>query len=124
MKDPMTDNSTVKVTFQDKRNTGSVITSSNTVYCKLTDGYQPSALKVNVVNNNTLQVDFSEAVLRSDDVTGNLNSQYAADLVENYAIDAVKLGTGIYGNMVNGSSQDINSSDSAASDIISRKRYR
>ncbi len=121
MKDPMTDNSTVKVTFQDKRNTGSVITSSNTVYCKLTDGYQPSALKVNVVNNNTLRVDFSEAVLRSDDVTGNLNSQYAADLVENYAIDAVKLGTGIYGNMVNGSSQDINSSDSAASDIISRK---
>ena len=49
---PMIDNTTIKVEFKDKR-TNSVIESSNTVYCKLTDGYQPSALKVNVKDNRT-----------------------------------------------------------------------
>lgn len=87
---PMTDNSTVKVTFQDKRNPSSVIASSNTVYCKLTDGYQPSALKVNVVDNRTLEIEFSEAVLRSSHARENetANYVYAADRVENYKIDA------------------------------------
>ncbi len=92
VEDPMTDNTTIKVEFQDKRNTSSVITSSNTVYCKLTDGYQPSALKVTVKDNRTLEVEFSEAVLRGQDVPqGNTNSVYAADRTQNYAIDAKEL---------------------------------
>ena len=87
---PMIDNTTIKVEFKDKR-TNSVIESSNTVYCKLTDGYQPSALKVNVKDNRTLEVEFSEAVLRGSDVEGTGNAQYAADSLLNYAIDAKKI---------------------------------
>ena len=78
----MQDNSTIKVEFQDKRNSGSVINSSNTVYCKLTDGYQPSALKVNVIDNRTLEIEYSEAVLRGKDVVDTSNALYAADREE------------------------------------------
>ena len=87
----MQDNSTIKVEFQDKRNSSSVINSSNTVYCKLTDGYQPSALKVNVIDNRTLEIEYSEAVLRGKNVAGTSNALYAADREENYTIDARSL---------------------------------
>ncbi len=114
---PMKDNSTISVKFQDKR-TNSVIESTNTVYCKLTDGYQPSALKVNVVDNHTLQVEFSEAVLREQDAGSYGNAQnkaYAADAPVNYAIDT--LGLKAYWGVDTEKSSDENTNDSSNSKI-------
>ncbi len=121
---PMTDNTTISVTFQDKRNASSVINSSNTVYCKLTDGYQPSALKVNVVDNHTLEIEFSEAVLRQQDAGKNgqsaQNSIYGADIPANYAIDT--LGLHNYWGVKTNESNDSNTGDSS-NEVISKKNY-
>lgn len=118
---PMQDNTTVCVEFKDKRNTSSVISSANKVYCKLTDGYQPSAYTVKVVNNHKLEIEFSEAVLRGKDVTGAYstdNARYAADRAENYAIDTQPLTN--WGVASGGASNDENS-DAAADETISSK---
>lgn len=117
---PMQDNTTVCVEFKDKRNTSSVISSANKVYCKLTDGYQPSAYTVKVVNNHKLEIEFSEAVLRGSDATNYSldNARYAADRAENYAIDTQPLTN--WGVSSGGASNDENS-DAAADETISSK---
>ncbi len=117
---PMQDNTTVCVEFKDKRNTSSVISSANKVYCKLTDGYQPSAYTVKVVNNHKLEIEFSEAVLRGSDATNYStdNARYAADRAENYAIDTQPLTN--WGVASGGASSDVNS-DAAADETISSK---
>lgn len=86
---PMIDNSNVSVSFKDKRKNGSNIDTTNTVYLKLADAREPSAMAVESTGTKTIDITFSEAVL-SEDFAG-ANSGFAADNPENYLIDGLPL---------------------------------
>ncbi len=82
---PMTDNSNVSVKFKDKRKNGSNIDTTNTVYLKLADAREPSAMAVESTGTKKIEITFSEAVL-SKKFEG-ASDTYAADNPANYLID-------------------------------------
>lgn len=92
---PMMDNSNIRVHFVNKTNTNTLVTAENTVFCKLTDARQPSALNVTSNGLREIKVEFSEAMLATKDCTGfaggdkvlNEEAFFAADNVDNYLID-------------------------------------
>ncbi len=95
---PMTDNTNISVTFENKTKASSLVSASNTVYTKLTDAHQPSVLTAKGDGLRTVVVNFSEAVLPTaycDNVeTDKKNANqtlFAADNIENYLIDGKPL---------------------------------
>lgn len=93
---PMTDNTNVSVTFENKTKTSSLVSSANTVYTKLTDARQPAVLTAKGDGLRSVVVNFSEAVLPTVyAIGGNANEStvwgdatvFAADNIENYLID-------------------------------------
>ncbi len=87
---PMTDNSNISVTFKDKRKTSSTtIDTTNTVYFRLADARQPSALNVETTGTKTIKVTFSEAV--APQAPGATNGAYSAWNINNYLIDGRSL---------------------------------
>ena len=93
---PMTDNTNIAVTFENKTKASSLVSASNTVFTKLTDAHQPSVLTAKGDGLRTVVVNFSEAVLpteycknkpadKDDKPTGD--AVFAADNIENYLID-------------------------------------
>ena len=86
---PMTDNSNVSVKFKDKRKNGSNIDTTNTVYLKLADAREPSAMSVETEGTKKIHITFSEAVLAAEHGAGN--TAYAANNINNYLIDGRSL---------------------------------
>ena len=87
---PMVDNSNVSVKFKDKRKNGANIDTTNTVYLKLADAREPSAMSVTTEGTKKIQIEFSEAVLPSGLASAG-NAQYGADVIDNYLIDGRSL---------------------------------
>lgn len=85
---PMTDNSNLSVMFKDKR-TKSSIDTKNTVYLKLADAREPSAMSVETEGTKKIHITFSEAVLPSG--LGGAGVTYAANNANNYLIDGRSL---------------------------------
>lgn len=98
---PMVDNSIVKVEFENKTQTNGIYIPKNTAYCKLTDARQPAVVSINPVDQRTIEIEFSEAVLptnkcdKADDKVSAAEilrqKALAADNLENYQIDGVQL---------------------------------
>ena len=92
---PMTDNTNIAVTFENKTKASSLVSSANTVFTKLTDAHQPSALTAKGDGLRTVKINFSEAVLPSaycggegaDATETAAQKVFAADNIENYLID-------------------------------------
>ncbi len=94
---PMIDNSNIRVHFVNKTNTNTLVTAENTVFCKLTDARQPSALNVTSNGLREITIEFSEAMLATKDCNGfpadntqgekDREAFFAADNVNNYLID-------------------------------------
>lgn len=103
---PMVDNSIVKVEFENKTQTNGIYIPKNTAYCKLTDARQPAVVSVNAVDQRTIELEFSEAVLptkKCDEAGDNITQAesdrqkaLAADNLENYQIDGVQLSNKSY----------------------------
>ena len=102
---PMTDNSIVKVDFENKTQTNGIYIPKNTAYCKLTDARQPAVVSINPVDQRTIEIEFSEAVLPagkcdSEEKVGKAEHDrqvdLAADNLENYQIDGVQLSNDKY----------------------------
>ena len=87
--EPMIDNTNVEVKFENKLNSDSLVPATNTVYTKLTDVRQPSALNVTDDGKRKITVEFSEAVLVMQHAIKYSRAEqvYAADNPENYKID-------------------------------------
>lgn len=86
---PMIDNTNVKVEFENKTKSSALVSAKNTVYFKLTDAHQPSALSAAGDGLRKVTVNFSEAVLPTSlasDKNGDA-TMFAADNVANYLID-------------------------------------
>ncbi|MDE7311112.1 MAG: hypothetical protein K2N87_05740 [Eubacterium sp.] len=98
---PMVDNSIIKVEFENKTQTNGIYIPKNTAYCKLTDARQPAVVSINPIDQRTIEIEFSEAVLPKNkcDKEGNGISEgevarqiaLTADNLENYQIDGVQL---------------------------------
>lgn len=93
---PMTDNTNIAVTFENKTKASSLVSASNTVFTKLTDAHQPSVLTAKGDGLRTVVVNFSEAVLPTaycDAIEAGKKEKnpnqtlFAADNIENYLID-------------------------------------
>lgn len=110
---PMTDNSNVSVRFKDKRKNGSNIDTTNTVYLKLADAREPSAMAVETEGTKTIKVTFSEAVMAS--TFGGTGRTYAADNIDNYLIDGRPLKD--YGVVQEKSGRDDEAESTESSDI-------
>ena len=87
---PMVDNTNVKVEFENKTKSNNLVSAKNTVYFKLTDAHQPSALTATGEGYRTVKVEFSEAVLPNEFANGNAKA-FTADNFENYLIDGKPL---------------------------------
>ena len=110
---PMKDNSNVSVKFKDKRKNGSRIDTTNTVYLKLADAREPSAMSVESEGTKKIHITFSEAVLPQENNAAN--NAYAANRVENYLIDGRPLTD--FGIQVSAWERDGESSSSESSEI-------
>lgn len=96
---PLTDNTNIAVTFENKTKTSSLVSATNTVYTKLTDAHQPSVLTAKGDGLRKIVVNFSEAVLPMEYCKGKpadptdkndkpiADAIFAADNIENYLID-------------------------------------
>ncbi len=101
---PMVDNSIVKVDFENKTQTNGIYIPKNTAYCKLTDARQPAVISINAKDQRTIEIEFSEAVLRDEDCTGDYSNDeearekaLAAENLDNYQIDGIQLSNAYWG---------------------------
>lgn len=86
---PMIDNSNVSMTFKDKRKTSNTIDTTNTVYFRLADAREPSALNVTTSGTKKITITFSEAVApQNPDGQNGANSAWN---LNNYLIDGRSL---------------------------------
>ena len=88
---PMTDNSIIKVEFENKTQVNGIYIPKNTVYCKLTDARQPAVVNVSSEDGQTIKIEYSEAVLRDGDCNGEREKALAAENLDNYQIDGIQL---------------------------------
>lgn len=101
---PMVDNSIVKVDFENKTQTNGIYIPKNTAYCKLTDARQPAVISINAKDQRTIEIEFSEAVLRYKDCDGLYSNDedkrekaLAAENLDNYQIDGIQLSNAYWG---------------------------
>lgn len=121
---PMTDNSNVRMTFKDKRKSSNTIDTTNTVYFRLADAREPSALNVESTGTKTIKITFSEAVSPAGPAKNNGtypaftgNERYSAWNIDNYLIDGRSLSD--WGITQDNSYRDGETASSSTGDIDS-----